>query len=1174
MRRPRHRWFCVVVSACILLSIVLAQDESRKERPGSASTADEAALRALAQEFYAAYSKEDLDGFLQLWSSKSPELASRRSAMQKLFADHEKIEVKGLAILKMTVEGVKAKLRVEVELNAIEAKSGKPAAGLGKMIRALHGVKEEGAWKVWREASAVEDLADALALLKTDDERSAILTAEKELVTENLVRELTRQGGRLRSQGNYPEALARYRLAQKIAEQIGDQAGVADILIDIGIVYESQSDYARAIEHHQKSLSLSEALGNKAGASRALLNIGIVHYRQGAYAQAIEHYKKSLGLSEALGDKTGVSKALNNIGIVYQDQGDYTQAIEHYKKSLALFETLGDKAGVSSMLHNIGNAHQSQGDYAQALEYYQKSLTMFEALGDKALVSRTLRNIGRVHYNLGDYARELEHYQKSLALSEALKDKVGVNNTLNNIGSIHERRGDYAQALEHYQKSLALSEAMGNKADVSRALLNIGLVHSDQRNYAQALEHYQKSLALSEALGDKAGVSGTLNAMGEIYRLQGDYAQALERYRKSLALSEALGDKAGVSGTLNNIGIIYKRQGDYAQALEHFRKSRTLSEALGDKARVSYALGNIGNVYYSQGDYAQALEHYQKSLTLSKALGSKASISGLLTSIGKSYRALNQLTPARQAFEEAIGVIETLRAQVAGGAQEQQRFFEDKLASYHAMVELLVAQYQSGAALAYAERAKARALLDVLQSGRIDIVKAMTAAEQEREREFNHYLVSLNTQISRESLRPQPDPARLNDLKTQLQKARLDYEAFQTSVYAAHPELKAKRGESEPLTLQQARDLLPDTHTALLEYVVIDEKTYLFTLTLNAAGTAVELKVYPLEIKREELVDRATSFRDTLAKGSPGFRQPARELYDLLLKPAAAQLRGKTSLIIVPDSAFWELPFQALLTAPNRYLIEDCAIAYAPSLSALREMIRLSEGKRDSTRSPTLLAFGNPALGKQTIARARSVLMDEKLDPLPEAERQVNTLKQIYGATKSKIYVGAEAREERAKTEAGAYRILHLATHGILNDSSPMYSRVLMAQAEGDANEDGLLEAWEIMKLDLKADLAVLSACETARGRVGAGEGMIGLSWALFVAGCPTTVASQWKVDSASTTELMLEFHRQLKAQMSGSSNQFSAARALRVAALKLQRSEEYRHPFYWAGFVVAGKGF
>jgi len=285
-------------------------------------------------------------------------------------------------------------------------------------------------------------------------------------------------------------------------------------------------------------------------------------------------------------------------------------------------------------------------------------------------------------------------------------------------------------------------------------------------------------------------------------------------------------------------------------------------------------------------------------------------------------------------------------------------------------------------------------------------------------------------------------------------------------------------------------------------------------------------------------------------------------------------MQGRTSLIIVPDGALWELPFQTLQPRPNRYLIEDAAIAYAPSLTALREMNKLRDRKKDAASSSTLLAFGNPALGKQSISGAQAVLMDEKLDPLPEAERQVNAIKQIYGAPKTKVYLDAEASEAHAKAEAGSYRILHFATHGILNNSSPMYSQLLLAQSEGNRNEDGLLEAWEIMKLDLKADLVVLSACETGRGRVGAGEGMIGLSWALFVAGSPTSVLSQWKVDSGSTTDLMVEFHRQLKAQLANPGDSFSAARALREADLKLLRSERYRHPFYWAGFVVTGKGF
>jgi CHAT domain-containing protein len=133
-----------------------------------------------------------------------------------------------------------------------------------------------------------------------------------------------------------------------------------------------------------------------------------------------------------------------------------------------------------------------------------------------------------------------------------------------------------------------------------------------------------------------------------------------------------------------------------------------------------------------------------------------------------------------------------------------------------------------------------------------------------------------------------------------------------------------------------------------------------------------------------------------------------------------------------------------------------------------------------------------------------------------------------------------------------------------------MYSHLALAQ--GDTNEDGLLEAWEIMQMDLKADLVVLSACETARGRFGAGEGMIGLSWALFIAGAPTIVVSQWKVESASARDLMISFHHQLTSPAAAKSRA-TKAEALRQAALKLMKNPETSHPFYWAGFVLVGDG-
>ncbi len=507
----------------------------------------------------------------------------------------------------------------------------------------------------------------------------------------------------------------------------------------------------------------------------------------------------------------------------------------------------------------------------------------------------------------------------------------------------------------------------------------------------------------------------------------------------------------------------------------------------------------------------------------------------------------------------------------------------------------------------------------MLQAGRVNIRKAMTPKEQADERALQNELAALNSQITREGQRPQPDTARLADLNDRRDKGRLALEAFQSRLYAAHPELTIRRGEAKPVTLEEARLLVPNAQSALLEFVVGKENTYLFVLTAGGASGsgAPVLTTYSIPIKLQDLARRVAEFRERVSDPHRSVRESARALYDLLLKPAQAALAGKTTLVIVPDGPLWELPFQALQSKENHFLLEDRTISYAPSLTALREMRRVRDARNRGavlTRrpplhlaaravslvpgaqverrpggegnqpagsfgpAPTLLALGNPALGQETRTRARFTRRGARLAPLPEAEREVQALGRLYGTARSRVYTGPRATEARAKAEAGRAPILHFATHGLLNGASPMYSHVLLAQGRGAANpgaanEDGLLEAWEILDLDLKADLVVLSACDTARGRFGAGEGVIGLSWALFVAGCPAAVVSQWEVDSASTTQLMVGFHRRLRARSAGRGGSASTAGALRQAALSVMRTPQYRHPFYWAGFVLVGDG-
>jgi CHAT domain-containing protein len=244
------------------------------------------------------------------------------------------------------------------------------------------------------------------------------------------------------------------------------------------------------------------------------------------------------------------------------------------------------------------------------------------------------------------------------------------------------------------------------------------------------------------------------------------------------------------------------------------------------------------------------------------------------------------------------------------------------------------------------------------------------------------------------------------------------------------------------------------------------------------------------------------------------------------------------------------VPFSALETGHGHFLVDDAAIAYCPSLSVLRAAGRRRRASAATTRG--LLALGNPKTS---------------LPALPEAERQVRELGALYGSGQSEVLVGEDATEHRFLRDAGSFRVLHLASHAVLDDGNPMYSHVLLAEGEGD---DGFLEAGKLMNLDLRAEMLVLSGCETARGDAPAGEGITGMLWAAFVAGTPTTVASLWKVESASTSDLMIEFHRAWLASR-GKGFPFAKAEALRTAARKLIASGRYAHPFYWAGFILAG---
>ena len=798
MSHASRRCALLVIAAHLLSFLALAQIDPRALPPHAASASQENTPSEVVEKFFFAYSKKDLEGFMALWSAKSPDFESRRKQTQELFNTRDRFQIEGLTLGQPILEPDKAKVRASLVMNAIELKTGKPAPGSGKLTRNLYLVREDGNWKVWREVAAEEDLAATLMTAKTGSERETLLAANKELVTATLWEALSKQGDKQTLLGNYPEATIHFNLAHELAEKISDQRGVAVALLGLAAVSRMQGKYAPASEYAQKSLSLNEQLGNKAG----------------------------------------LANALSEQGSINLAQGDAKKALEVFKRSMLLREELADQAGIASLLNNIGIAYRRLSEYRLAIEHYQKSFALAEASDNKVLMARTLNNLGAVHGALGNYELALAYYRKSLPLNEQLGNKAGVANTLMNIGLSQRLLGNYRVALEYLLKGMKRSEAIGDKQGIAQAFRAIGQTHGSQGNRTLSLEYFQKALALQEEMGDKTETAILLGSIGNVYYAQGRIELALEYYGKSLAIREAIGDKSGVAAVLQSMGGFYSQQGKFELALEHFQKSLAMREAMGAKLGTAEALHRIARFYDQRGEPAQALAAALRAATLAAEIGHRDTLWQVHTIAGRSHRALNRPMQARQAFAEAIAIVESLRVEIGGGEREQQRFFESKVSPYHAMVDLLLEQKKAGEALAYVEAAKARVLLDVLQSGRLNITKAMSPVEQEEERSLKSELVSLNTQTARESSRAKPDEAQVASLNTRLRQARINYEAFQTNLYGAHPELKTQRGEAEPLTLEQAGELLPGAKSALLNYLVSGEKTYLLVFTKS--GAAVE----------------------------------------------------------------------------------------------------------------------------------------------------------------------------------------------------------------------------------------------------------------------------------------------------------------------------------------------
>jgi tetratricopeptide (TPR) repeat protein len=936
-------------------------------------------------------------------------------------------------------------------------------------------------------------------------------------------------GGRLRdAEGHLTRALAIFRELEK-------EPDIARTLIRIGDVHRRRGDAREALGRFQAALEICRRLQMPRDSALALHYLGNVQHRLGRPDRAWKAYEESLRIKRELGDRLGIAYTLNGQGNLKKETGDYPAALRLYEESLLIKRELGDKPGIAVTVGNIGQVQVLLGDHPAALRSFREALALARELGNKATIGLNLDQIGVVQKRLGNYRAAVARYEEALRYQREAGNRSGIAVTLGNVGVALRHLGDYPGALRCQEEALALHRETGNRRGEAIALGNLGILQKLLGNFSAALDLYESSLAIDREIEDTAGVASALNKIGVVLQHLGDYDKAIERHEEALGIYRALRNAAGVSAAIASMGTVQMKRGRHAEALACFRQALRIKEELHDRTGRARLLCNIGSAERGLGDPEAALRAFERALELAEETRhadtcgrSRAGLAEVYLEQGRPEAAAGA---ARRGVENVMDLSESLAEEEGAGVRDlfAGLFYAGCLGSLRAgRTEDLLWFLEQGRAASLREALGSRAALEdaLIPADLLDGLNLARGAERR----------------ALAGLRAARGTGKLEEIRA----ARSAWEAARTEVQRI-----AGRIEREAKAAAKVTHSDPDDLETIRKHVGADEALVIYGLT---SAEALALVVRPAGVSRVPLADSETIVRTAWALlGGERRVDPERApaLRRLIVEPLRLPKAVKRVLV---SSA------PGLGTVPFALLFSDREVVQVPSGTTLG---LLREARAD--RGETVLAFGDPDYGTavhETSLRIHRGAALLRLPPLPAAREEATAVADV-------AILGRQASETGlpgAITRRPRWRAVHFACHGLIHQESPRLSCLALT---ADEQNDGLLTALEILRLRVPADLVVLSACDTGRGKVYRTEGVVGLTRAFLYAGAARVIVSLWKVDDEATRALMVKFY-ELWNPKDGSQG-LPTATALKRAQEYVASHEKWKHPYYWAAWQLWG---
>jgi CHAT domain-containing protein/Tfp pilus assembly protein PilF len=971
-------------------------------------------------------------------------------------------------------------------------------------------------------------------------------------------------------------------------------------------------DLVRAEKHNRLAVRQAEQAGRETlTLAERLTALGSILAEHGKLQEAEPLLVKARQIDEKLAPESlPLAAAFNGLGVVADLRGELDQADSYYQKSLQIKTNLApDSLPVASTEQDLGILADERGDLDKATEYNVKALAIREKLdpGGRS-VAISLNCLGNIAFEREDLSSAEGYYNRALEIQEKIEHNDHlVSLILSNLGVIAEQRGDLASAEKYFRQALTIVQLiLPQSLDLPTILSNLGDLAENRGDNTAAESYYRQALGIRRIrIPRSLDTALTLNNLGSVLENKGDVVQSTALLHEALAIYKELKIESIYSAeALNNLGTAVFDGGKPGEAEKYFQQALDLRTKLAKNSLdEADSLSSLADVARERGDLAAEERYVNQALSIRKTICPEGRLyAQSLADLADLSRRQGKLDEADRAYAEAINVLEKQIAHF-GGTTEARAGFRSKRADYFVSYsQLLVKEDQPSRAFEVLERGRTRTFLETLSQAKVDLDEGTPAPLLDRKRRLlaslremtNHRLAlsqnHTDEQIAEINRKIEAALAESQDLEGQIRVANPKYDAFTQLV---------------PLTTSYVQQQLLDADTVLLEYALGEKSSLLFLIT----SSSIEAHTLP---SRRDLEKAAVNVYRLLTAGNrpmkgkseasatPRFAsekvqlaQSSAVLSRMILGPVAEKIDNKR-LLVVADGALQYIPF-AVLPSPRRSvgsaqpLIAQCEIVSLPSASVLAQLRRQSEGRAPnpnlvavladpvfSAEDPRILRAGKiaPPASTESSERLTRSLNDVghmgiiRLERLFYSRQEAENIAAAAGTGRALLAVDFQANRELASSsQLSRYRIVHFATHGLLDNAHPELSGLVLSMVDAHGKPvNGYLDLQDIYSLDLPVDLVVLSACETALGKEVSGEGLIGLTRGFMYAGSRRVVASLWEVNDAATSELMGRFYR---AMIKGG---MRPAAALRQAQMGMLHSRQWSDPYNWAAFTIQGE--